>query len=137
MTSLLSCGFTQKQTFVHVRKEIPLQNQGIKYDNGKPRYDLLPVGAVEEIAKVYTFGCKKYAPHNWRMGIHYSRLFSAAQRHQAAFWGGESTDPESNLHHLAHAAFSLLAILQFELEEREHLDDRWTPLQEGGQVEPS
>jgi len=98
---------------------------GIKYDEGKPRYDLLPTEALEEIVRVYTYGCQKYEANNWRKGIEYSRLFAACQRHLWKFWRGEDKDTESGLHHLAHAGFSILGMLQFALEGRSELDDRW------------
>lgn len=30
--------------------------EGLKYDNGKLRWDLLPLDQVEKIVEVYTFG---------------------------------------------------------------------------------
>jgi hypothetical protein len=35
--------------------------EGRKYDGDKLRYDLIPVGPLAEVAKVYTIGAKKYA----------------------------------------------------------------------------
>ena len=45
----------------------------------------------------------------------WTRLYNASQRHQLAWLGGESIDPESKLMHMAHAAWGLLAIITFEL----------------------
>ena len=42
---------------------------GMKYDSGKPRYDLLPPELLEEAAKVLTFGAQKYEPRNWEAGM--------------------------------------------------------------------
>lgn len=39
--------------------------KGLKCDQDKPRYDLLPPKAIDELAKVLTFGAKKYS----RFGI--------------------------------------------------------------------
>lgn len=85
----------------------------IKDDTEKLRYDLIPSYALEELAKVYTYGAKKYAPRNWEKGLKFSRLFSALMRHSWAYWKGEDTDPETGLHHMAHAAFSCLALVHF------------------------
>lgn len=79
-----------------------------KYDNEKPRWDLLPVAPVREIVKVLTFGAKKYDDHNWRKCAHLSTYYAALQRHVTAFWEGEDNDPESGLSHLAHAGCCLL-----------------------------
>jgi hypothetical protein len=90
------------------------------------RFDLLPWAAVGQIAEVYAFGAEKYAAHNWRGGYLWSLSFAALQRHLAAFWSGEDTDPESGLPHLAHAGFHVLALLTFADEHRDG-DDRFKP----------
>ena len=101
-------------------------NTGVKLDAGKPQMELLSAIATLEVAKVLTFGAKKYASHNWRGGIKYSRLLGAAARHLFAYIGGESKDPESGLSHLAHAACCLMFLLEFETT-RPDLDDRYKP----------
>lgn len=46
-------------------KQLPqmpqLKTTGVKYDEGKLRYDLIPPEALREITKVLTFGAKKYS----------------------------------------------------------------------------
>lgn len=85
---------------------------GRKDDNGKLRYDLLPISAVEEIVKVLTFGAGKYADDNWQVvpGLE-SRYYAALQRHLTAWRKGEMIDADSGLPHLAHAGCCLLFIL--------------------------
>ena len=97
--------------------------EGLKHDNEKPRWDLLPYDAVEEVVKVLTYGANKYEARNWERGIEYSRLFAAAQRHMVAWMKGEDIDPESNRHHLAHAVCELLFILAFEQRGQTYLND--------------
>jgi hypothetical protein len=88
-------------------------------------YALIPVGALAEIAKVYGFGARKYEPNNWRKGYAWSLSYSAMQRHLNAFWGGEETDPESKLPHLAHAAFHMMSLLTWSSDDKyKSLDDR-------------
>ena len=86
---------------------------GIKHDDGKNRYDLLPPEALDEITKVFTFGAKKYVPRNWEKGIPYGRVFAAMMRHMWAWWGGEDDDPETGLSHLSHAGCNLFFLLAF------------------------
>lgn len=74
---------------------------GIKYDNDKPQYRLIPPKAENEFVKVLTFGAKKYAPDNWKK-IDKERYIDALGRHFNAYRRGETHDPESGLHHLAH-----------------------------------
>jgi len=86
--------------------------EGRKYDGLKPRWDLLPLDAVEEIVHVLTYGAKKYADHNW---IHVpnakERYFAALMRHLKSYQGGEMLDPESGFSHLAHAGCCLIFLL--------------------------
>jgi hypothetical protein len=83
--------------------------EGLKFDTGKPRYDLLVWPHVEDIAKVMTMGAAKYAPGNW---VHVEggkdRYFAAAMRHLLAYRAGERADAESGLPHLAHAATNMM-----------------------------
>jgi len=44
-------------------------------------------------------------------------------RHLTAWWAGEDLDPESGLHHLAHAACCLMFLLEYTQTHTE-LDDR-------------
>ena len=107
----------------------PYEGKGtiaVKYDNDKARFDLIPPNALTELAQVYTMGAKKYADRNWEKGMMYGRLFGAALRHLFAFWCGEDKDKESGLHHLAHAAFSCLAIVEYSYTGK-GTDDRPCP----------
>lgn len=75
---------------------------GLKHDTDKPPMDLLDPVALEGLALVLQFGAKKYAAHNWRGGLAYSRLIAAALRHTFAILRGERIDPESGLPHVDH-----------------------------------
>jgi hypothetical protein len=98
--------------------------KAIKYDHKKIRLDLLSTLAIEELAKVLTFGAEKYTAHNWRSGFAYSRLLGACLRHIFAFMRGESNDPETGLSHLAHAMCCLMFLLEHVLASFGS-DDRW------------
>lgn len=86
---------------------------GIKHDSEKPDMSLLSSIALTEVAKVMTFGKKKYTAHNWRGGFIWSRPLAAAARHLYAYIGGEDLDPETGLSHLAHAICCLMFVLEF------------------------
>lgn len=101
---------------------------GVKFDQDKPRMDLLDAHAIEQLALVLSFGAKKYAAHNWRKGLSKSRLIAAALRHIFAYLRGENNDPESGLSHVAHAMCCCMFLLG--LEHRPDLDDRYIELQE-------
>jgi len=42
------------------------KDEGMKHDDGKLMWDLLPLDAVEQIVEIMTYGAKKYAPNNWQ-----------------------------------------------------------------------
>lgn len=98
----------------------------IKHDQEKPRYDLLPYDAIEQIVHVLTLGAKKYSDRNWEQGLKYSRCFAALQRHLVAwFQKREELDDETKTHHLANAACELLFLLSYEIRNTDiNLDDR-------------
>lgn len=77
---------------------------GVKWDGGKPRFDLIPAEIELEVAKVLTVGATKYAPDNWKKvpGGKW-RYIAAMRRHISAYQRGEINDPDDGLHHMAHA----------------------------------
>lgn len=105
---------------------------GLKYDQGKPRMELLSTLAVVELSKVLSYGAKKYTTetdsgdHNWRKGMKWSRLAGAALRHIFAWLAGETVDPETGINHLAHAMCCLMFLLEYQ-EIHKALDDRYKP----------
>ena len=99
---------------------------GKKYDTGKPMIGtavkifskaLLGVGAC------ITFGTSKYPkPDNWKLvpdGM--DRYTNSLLRHLAKFLSGEEFDRETNLPHLYHCAWNMLAIVEFYLKDRPEL----------------
>lgn len=89
--------------------------EGIKFDQDKPDWSLLPLYSLEEVVKVLDHGAKKYGRDNWRyLGAASNRYFAAAMRHLAAWQGGELKDPETGYSHLAHATCNLIFLLWWE-----------------------
>lgn len=91
----------------------------------KPRLDLVPWPAVEQIAEVLTYGAAKYDDNNWARGARWGRYFAALCRQLFAWWGGENLDPESGLSHLAHAGCCLLFLMSYQ-RNGWGTDDRFT-----------
>lgn len=58
MTVLKDSG--QREQFTTGSQRDTRENEG--------RYDLLPMHAIERLAKVYEAGAKKYDANNWRKG---------------------------------------------------------------------
>lgn len=89
----------------------------IKHDGEKFPLALIPVEAIEEIAKVLSFGSRKYSDWNWTKGFKWSRLYSSTLRHLFAHIRGEDKDPETGFSHLSHAGANILFLIYHELHK--------------------
>lgn len=109
-------------------------NEGRKDDQDKIRIELIPPEFIFGVAKVLTFGAKKYSDRNWEQGMAWSRVFGALMRHLWYWWGGQGPttknfvfgdlDDETGMSHLWHAECCLAFLVAY--EERKHgTDDRW------------
>lgn len=95
-----------------------MEKEGLKYDQGKTRYDLIPIETIDGIAQVLTMGAEKYGSNNWQnLDDGTNRCIAAFFRHFQAWRRGEILDPESGLHHLAHALTNLSFLLWFDLNK--------------------
>jgi len=98
--------------------------KGTKHNEGKVRFELVPASAEHELAKVMTFGAKKYGDLNWAQGLFSSELYAAMRRHLYAWWSGEDIDPESGLPHLAHLMANAAMALALVNADKRDFDDR-------------
>ena len=91
--------------------------QGRKFDGGKLEYGLLPPLALKATVDVLTFGAQKYERDNWKyVDDSLRRYFDALQRHLWAYKEGETIDPESGKHHLAHAMCCLMFLYEHDVK---------------------
>jgi len=91
---------------------------GIKHDNGKPRWSLIPKGVLLAIVDILEFGARKYDVDNWVVVPDArTRYYDAMQRHIDAWWRGERLDPETGRLHMAHAACCMLFLIWFDLRD--------------------
>lgn len=97
---------------------------GTKNDTGKPRISLVPFEFIEGVAKIMTFGAKKYDAYNWTKGFEYSRLMDAIYRHLGSFERGVEIDEESGESHLLHAACGIMFLYMHRLLNL-GTDNRW------------
>lgn len=102
------------------------QPAGQKFDSNKIPVHLFDPEFMEGVSRVLGFGAEKYAPNNWRGGIHYTRLIGAAYRHLNAINKGEDVDSESNLPHVYHLGCCVMFLASM-MEHRKDLDDRYKP----------
>jgi hypothetical protein len=92
-----------------------MEDQGLRFNAGKLRYDLIPPDALKVLAQVFGKGAEKYAPRNWELGLSWMDTYASLMRHLQAWAEGEETDPESELPHVAHATWNAMALLTFGL----------------------
>ena len=90
------------------------QMEGVKFDQGKLRMDLLPPEVETAIARILTDGADKYGSRNWEHGMAWSRPYAALRRHLIAWWSGEDTDPESGHSHLWHVLTNAAFLVAYE-----------------------
>ncbi len=83
-----------------------------KYDQGKLRWDLLPLNLIEKVVEIYTFGAEKYGANTWQnLKDGYNRYKAAMFRHLMEFEKGNVIDDESGKEHLAHMVWNSIAML--------------------------
>jgi len=105
---------------------------GRKFDGGKPMYGLLPPKALRATVDVLTFGAQKYEVDNWKyVDNSLSRYFDAAQRHLWDWKEGEQFDPESGMHHLAHAICCLMFLYEHDTGDLTMFGKQYNPTQAG------
>jgi len=91
--------------------------KGAKHDDGKLRWDLLPLDAVEEVVKRFTHGVKEYAPENWKaLPDAGDRYLAALLRHLKEYQVGERLDPDApGLTHIGAVAWNALILVWFDI----------------------
>ena len=94
--------------------------EGKKFDSGKPRWSLLPRGTLRKVVQVLEAGAVKYDVDNWKsVPDARTRYYDAMNRHIEAWWGGEKQDPETGIHHLAHATCCALFLIWLDEPEEQ------------------
>ena len=75
-------------------------------NEGKIRWDLLPIEALKRAAIHYPDGAKKYDDNNWKLGIPTGRFIESTCRHWAQYQLGETGED-----HLSAVIFNVLGII--------------------------
>ena len=81
-----------------------MEHKGLRFNQGKPRFDLVHPWAHEQMVNVLTAGAKKYVDRNWERGMAWSSVIASLKRHLSAIEKGEDFDPETGELHAAHIA---------------------------------
>lgn len=109
------------------KSQDPSHTGGRKFDGDKIRFDLLPHRALVKTMEVLMLGAKKYEPNNWmRVPDSERRYYNAAMRHMMAWKMGEESDPETGIHHLAHA----ICCMMFIVEKDSYSEEEWNSIKD-------
>lgn len=88
-------------------------HQGLRYNQGKNRLDLIPPYSTEQVGLVLTRGAEKYAPRNWEKGMSWMSVLASLKRHLLAFEKGEDFDKESELLHMSHVLCNAMFLVEY------------------------
>lgn len=89
---------------------------GLRFNSGKLRYDLLHAKALEDMVRVLSYGAEKYTvrddngkiindgANNWRNGFSWKSVYASLDRHFKAIEAGEDYDHDTGMLHVAHLA---------------------------------
>lgn len=72
------------------------KHKGLRFNEGKLRYDLIHPWSQEQMVRVLTKGSVKYEERNWERGMKWSNVLASAKRHMAAIERGEDYDIDPN-----------------------------------------
>lgn len=97
---------------------------GLRYNSGKLRYELLDPFAIEGLVTVLTSGAQEYAPHNWQKGMSWESVLASLKRHIAEWEKGEDLDKKSGLPHVDHIQANAHFLSAFRVKFPEG-DDRY------------
>lgn len=85
---------------------------GVKFDDDKVAYHLLPPLALQGTAWVFKYGGVKYAAWNHSNGMDWSKMYRAALGHTLELGMGNFLDDETKLGHVYHAICSLMMLAE-------------------------
>lgn len=102
------------------------EEEGLRFNKGKLRYDLVHPYAHEGLVKVLTFGSSKYEDRNWEKGMSWSSVIASMKRHIAEFEKGNDYDEESGLLHIDHIQCNAHFLSAYAKEYRQGDDRRLT-----------
>lgn len=73
-----------------------------RFNTGKADLSLIPLATLEDEARVWEYGAKKYSAGNWLRCANWNVPLASLLRHLSAWQSGEDFDPETGLSHLGH-----------------------------------
>ena len=93
-------------------------SQGDRFNEGKPKWSLVPQSSLVPMVRVLEFGAKKYGDYNWAKGLSIREICESLKRHLDAFMEGEDDDPESKLSHIGHIQYLQTKVYLTKIKEQ-------------------
>ena len=118
-----------KFELIYKEKKLPdnvptiLDGGGKRFNDNKPRTELLIPEAMEAEARVWAMGAKKYGDYNWQKGMSWTVVLGCILRHTFAIMIGEDIDKESGELHAAHIKCNATMLIYYYLYYKKG-DDR-------------
>lgn len=91
--------------------------EGLRFNSGKIRVDLIPWEWILGLAHLLTRGAVKYAPRNWEKGLSWGDTMASLKRHLLAWERGEDYDEETGSHHMVSVAWNALVLFSMWLRK--------------------
>lgn len=100
-------------------------SQGIRHNQGKPQWSLIPMKAIEPGVRVLMQGAEKYGTNNWRKGLLTREICESLLRHVYAYLEGEDNDSESGQPHVGHIIANAIFLSDMH-QTRPDMDNRFS-----------
>ena len=65
---------------VEASLEADLKGTGVRYNAGKVPLELIPSHLLNDAARVFEYGTRKYAPWNWAKGMTWSSVIGCLKK---------------------------------------------------------
>lgn len=88
---------------------------GLRFNEGKRRFDLIPPDGLAALADLFTRGAAKYAERNWEKGMKYSNVLGSLERHLQDWKAGSDRDAETGALEMIHVAWNALVLATYQL----------------------
>lgn len=101
------------------------EQTALRFNDGKPRFDLIPPEALIALAQHFQKGANKYQDRNWENdGMKWCQgTFASLERHAWAWMSGEDYDPENGSHHMIAVMWNAAALYTYHVRNI-GIDDR-------------
>lgn len=91
------------------------------FKDNKPRMELIPLKVMEEVAKVFTAGAKKYGENTWQnLPNGFERYKGALLRHLTEIEKGNEVDEDTGCLHIAQVVTNAIFMCHIKMKEREY-----------------